>query len=86
MPETKQIQSAPTFSLNRFLLKVKYSFYSTLVFLIFANPETIRLVQSFVGSWVSFASSDGVPTVLGLFGMGLFFFMTMLALMLLPNE
>jgi len=84
MPETKQVQSAPTFSVNRFLLKVKYSFYSTLVFLIFANPETIRLVQSFVGGW--FASGDGVPSVFGLFGMGALFFMTMLALMLLPNE
>jgi hypothetical protein len=84
MVETKPTQPTPTFSVNRLLLKIKYSFYSTLVFLIFANPETIRLVKSFVGGW--FASGDGVPTAFGLFGMGLLFFMTMLALMLLPNE
>ena len=84
MVETKPSPPAPTFSVNRLLLKIKYSFYSTLVFLIFANPETIRLIHSFVGGW--FASGDGVPTVLGLFGMGALFFTTMLALMLLPNE
>ncbi len=80
-----ETSSTPTFSFNRLLLKIKYSFYSTLVFLIFANPETIRLLQSFVGNMFVFAS-DGVPTMLGLLAMAFLFFMTMLALMLLPNE
>jgi hypothetical protein len=75
-----------TFSFNRLLLKIKYSFYSTLVFFIFANPESIRLIQSFVGGWFTFASPQGVPTVFGLFGMGFLFFWTMLAFMLLPSE
>lgn len=75
-----------TFSFNRLLLKIKYSFYSTLVFFIFANPESIRLIQSFVGKMFTFATPEGVPTVFGLFGMGFLFFWTMLAFMLLPNE
>ena len=85
-------------TMNRFLLKVKYSFSSTLIFLIFANPETLKLLQSGLGIVLKMISSDkiveimrltrsdGVPTTLGLFGMSGLFFSTMLALMLLPNE
>jgi hypothetical protein len=85
MPEAK-VQKPSPFSMNRFLLKVKYSFYSTLIFFVFANPETLKLLQRAVGGWFTLASSDGVPTVLGLFGMGGLFFGTMLGLMLLPSE
>jgi len=85
MAEEKAQKPAP-FSMNRFLLKVKYSFYSTLIFFVFANPETLKLLQRVVGGLFTLASSDGIPTVLGLFGMGALFFGTMLGLMLLPNE
>jgi hypothetical protein len=79
-------QKPNSFSMNRFLLKVKYSFYSTLIFFVFANPETLKLLQHAVGKWFTLASSDGVPTVAGLFSMGALFFGTMLGLMMLPSE
>lgn len=86
MVEEKGGQKPSPFSMNRFLLKVKYSFYSTLIFFVFANPETLKLLQRAVGGWFTLANSDGVPTVGGLFGMGGLFFATMLGLMLLPSE
>lgn len=74
------------FSMNRFLLKVKYAFYSTLVFIIFANPETLKLLQSAVKHVAIIATPEGVPTMLGLFGMAFMFFATMLSLMMMPSE
>ena len=79
-------QKSSPFSMNRFLLKVKYSFYSTLIFFVFANPETLKLLQKAIGGLFTLANSDGIPTVAGLFGMGALFFGTMLGLMLLPSE
>lgn len=76
----------PAFSMNRFLLKVKYSFYSMLVFFIFANPESLKLLQMAFGQFVTLGSSDGVPTTLGLFSMAGLFFATMLGLMMLPSD
>jgi hypothetical protein len=74
------------FSMNRFLLKVKYSFYSMLVFFIFANPETLKLLQMAFGRFVTLSGSDGLPTTLGLFSMAGLFFATMLGLMMLPSD
>ena len=97
-PQKQQPPKQTSLTLNRLLLKVKYSFYSTLVFLIFANPETLKLLQtalSFILKMISsdsvtemlrIASPDGLPTTFGLFGMSGLFFSTMLALMLLPSE
>ena len=76
----------PPFSMNRFLLKVKYAFYSTLVFLIFANPETLKLLQTGLGYYVTFSNNQGLATTAGLFTMCILFFFTMLALMMLPSE
>ena len=83
MSDTKQV---PGFSMNRFLLKVKYSFYSTLVFFIFANPETFRIVHGLLGSTIPIVSSGGVPTPAGFFIHAFGFFATMLGLMMLPSE
>ena len=70
----------------RVLLKAKYSFYSALVFFLFANPETALALQRILGGYVTFLTPTGVPTVSGiLFNTGLFF-VTMLGLMLLPSE
>jgi len=70
-------------SINRLLLKVKYSFYSTLVFAIFANPETYRILNQYLGSTIT--DRAGVPTLLG-FGVSAgLFFCTMIGLMLLPS-
>ena len=83
--QEKQEQQQPV-SLNRFLLKIKYSFYSTLVFFIFANPETFRIVDNLIGSYTPIVSSTGVPTPVGFFLHAFLFFATMLGLMMLPNE
>ena len=83
MPESKPDTS---FSMNRFLLKVKYSFYSTLVFFIFANPETFRIVHSLLGKLVPIITPAGVPTPAGFFVHAFGFFATMLGLMMLPSD
>jgi hypothetical protein len=71
---------------NRFLLKVKYSFYSTLVFFVFANPETFRILNSMIGTWLPITQSSGVPTAPGFFFQAGLFFLTMLGLMMLPAD
>jgi hypothetical protein len=83
--ESQQSQQS-NFSLNRFLLKVKYSLYSTLVFFIFANPETFRIVHGLLGSTIPIVTSAGVPTPAGFFIHAFGFFATMLGLMMLPND
>lgn len=64
-------------TVNRLLLKIKYSFYCALVFFLFANPETAVVLQSIIGSY---------SVMSGLFFHTLLFFITILGLMLLPNE
>jgi hypothetical protein len=86
MAENKSTQDTSSFTWNRFFLKVKYSFYSTLVFFIFANPETFRIVHSFLGKTIPIVTSSGVPTVAGFFIHAIGFFATMLGLMMLPSE
>jgi len=74
------------FTFNRFFLKAKYSLYSTLVFFLFANPETTIILQRFFGRFVDFITPAGVPTITGIFVSTALFFVTMLGLMLLPSE
>ena len=75
-----------TFSFNRVFLKLKYSFYSALVFFLFANPETSIVFQRFFGHFITFITPGGAPTIHGIFINTLLFFLTMFGLMLLPNE
>ncbi len=75
-----------TFSFNRIMLKAKYSLYSALVFFLFANPETILILQRFFGKFVTFITPGGAPTITGIFINTGLFFLTMLSLMLLPSE
>jgi hypothetical protein len=77
---------SPAFSYNRVLLKVKYSFYSALVFFLFANPETSLILQRIMGNYVSFVTTSGALTVSGMLFNTALFFVTMLGLMLLPSE
>jgi hypothetical protein len=81
------IQTASTgqFTMNRLLLKIKYSFYSALVFFLFANPETYRVLHSVFKNSVSFIDIHGVPTTTGFFVSTVLFFITMLGLMLMPS-
>lgn len=74
-----------TFTYNRILLKAKYSFYSTVVFFLFANPETMIIFQRFFGNFVTFIHG-GAPTLTGIIINTILFFITMFGLMLLPNE
>ena len=75
-----------SFSFNRIMLKAKYSLYSALVFFLFANPETILILQRFFGRFVTFITPGGAPTIAGIFINTGLFFLTMLSLMLLPSE
>ena len=67
-----------------FLLKVKYSLYSALVFFLIANPETYRFTQSVFGSLI--ASKDGSPTSYGFFLHTILFFFAILGLMMFPSD
>ncbi len=80
----KSKQFSPIF--NRILLKAKYSFYSALVFFLFANPETLSILQRFLGKYITILSTNGALTLNGIFVTTSFFFITMLGLMLLPND
>jgi hypothetical protein len=71
---------------NRLLLKIKYSFYSTLVFFVFANPETFNIVNSIIGKILPITQASGVPTAAGFFLHAGLFFLTMLGLMMLPAD
>lgn len=66
------------------LLKVKYSFYSALVFFLCANPETFKILYKLLGGVVG--SSTGCPSPVGLFLATILFFGVMLALMMFPRD
>ena len=46
--------------------KWRYTLYTTIVFLIIANPYAYKMVQKLLGGIVKIASSDGCPTWTGL--------------------
>jgi len=72
-------------NLNVFL-KLKYSFYSALVFFLVANPEAYKLTQLFLGHMLPIASTSGCPTTGGFFLHTVVFFIVMAALMMIPRE
>ncbi len=74
------------FTFHRILLKAKYSMYSALVFFLFANPETIRILHRTLHHFVDIISPSGLITTEGIFITTGLFFITMLGLMLLPSE
>jgi len=82
---TKKRVSDDGFGLNHLFVKAKYSFYSAVVFFLFANPETYRILQQVFGKFVPFLYSNGMPTVIGVFINTGLFFLTMLGLMFIPN-
>jgi len=47
------------------LVKVKYSFYSALVFFLLSNPETFKLTRQVFGAMIG--TEDGCPRAGGLF-------------------
>jgi len=82
MSSTKDISSVNT----NLALKAKYSFYSTLVFFLVANPETFKLTQRVFGGFISIASAQGAPTPYGFFLHTLVFFLVLLGLMMFPRD
>lgn len=67
-------------------LKAKYAAYTTLIFFLIANPETYKLIQKFVGGWVTVASEGGCPTPAGFFIHTALFFLLLWSFMLLPRD
>jgi hypothetical protein len=69
-----------------YALKAKYSFYSTLIFFLIANPETFKMTQSVFGFIVRIADPGGCPTATGFFIHTIVFFLVLWAAMLFPND
>lgn len=59
-------KATESFSDNRTsMLKWKYTLYTTILFLLLANPYVFKLVQKLLGKFVTIAR-DGCPTTKGL--------------------
>jgi hypothetical protein len=89
MPEPSESNSVKRqiFTSDRTILKAKYSFYSTLVFFLIANPETYKVMQRALGSVFSIADPvGGCPTAGGFFLHTALFFLVMWGLMMFPHE
>lgn len=84
-PPSETSKTGPSWSIN-YALKAKYSFYSTLVFFLVANPETYKLFQKFLGGWVDIASVGGCPTPVGFFLHTGLFFLILWGLMMFPRD
>ena len=69
-----------------YALKAKYSFYSTLIFFLIANPETFKMTQSVFGFIVRIADGGGCPTAIGFFIHTALFFLVLWAAMLFPQD
>jgi hypothetical protein len=74
------------FTFHRVLLKAKYSLYSALIFFLFANPETLRILHRILHRFIDIIGPSGLITTEGIFITTGLFFITMLGLMLLPSE
>jgi len=61
------------------LVKVKYSFYSALVFFLLSNPETFKLTRQVFGAMIG--TEDGCPRAGGLFLHTLVFMIVLFLLM-----
>lgn len=78
-------QEKPSETWNKFLLRVKYSFYSAVVFFLLANPETYKVLNRALGGYFAYLEASGVPTAIGFFTQTGIFFAVMLGLMMMPN-
>lgn len=80
-PEPSKSTATPNLA-----LKAKYSFYSTLVFFLIANPETFKLTQRLLGGLFTVAGESGCPSPYGFFLHTALFFFVLWALMLFPRD
>lgn len=63
-------------------LRIKYSFYSTLVFVLVTNPMMMKLLQDLFGGILQ----GGILTPVGWAAQVLLFFAAILAIMMLPRD
>jgi hypothetical protein len=84
-PQTPSSNEKGRYSIN-VALKAKYALYTTLVFFLIANPETYKLLQKFLGHWVTIASEGGCPTPSGFFISSAIFFLFLWGLMMFPRD
>ena len=80
------MSKSSTWTSDRVILKAKYSFYSTLVFFLIANPETYKVVQRALGSFLTISDGEGCPSAGGFFLHTALFFLTMWGLMMFPTD
>jgi hypothetical protein len=80
----KASEATTDVSFNKIFLKAKYSFYSAVVFFIFANPETLFILQRALGKMITIITPGGMTTLAGIFITTSLFFITILGLMMLP--
>ena len=66
-------------------LQLKDAFYTTLVFFLMACPETYKTIQNLAGATLGTLSTNGLPTMLGLFFQTALFFIVMFALLSIPR-
>jgi hypothetical protein len=67
-------------------LKAKYSFYSTLIFFLIANPETYKITQKVLGRLFFIADNHGSPSAMGFFFHTGLFFLVLWGAMLFPKD
>ena len=67
-------------------LKAKFSFYSTLVFFLVANPETYKVTQQVLANIFTISSDSGCPTPIGFFFHTIIFFLILWGIMLFPRD
>ena len=67
-------------------LKAKYAFYSTLIFVLIANPETFKMTQQVFGWIFTIADGGGCPTAPGFFLHTALFFFVLWSVMLFPRD
>jgi len=67
-------------------LKAKYSFYSTLIFFLVANPETFKMTQKVLGWVFLVAGPGGCPSPMGFFLHTILFFLVLWGAMLFPKD
>jgi hypothetical protein len=64
-----------------FILKLKYALYSALIFFLVANPQTYMVTRSIFKE----TAADGTPSPYAFFAHTGLFFLSVLALMMLPS-
>ena len=64
--EKKNVQTPEPFSGRNLDMKWKYTIWTTILFLLIANPYTFKMVHKLLGKFVYIANRDGCPSTTGL--------------------